>query len=456
MPVCIVRLAIETPNSSLRGRVSSWIWTAALGITLCCGAFVPAAALADYQIVGDSVFPSDRPEPTVSSLKAISNGGYLIVGQNRLSEVRLIKTFPSGEKQWEQVSAARVGAIYAPSFAIEADNGGYWVVGRLSELEFMSEDKAKAALKTKTSHQFNQVAFIAKFDSTGNLEWRQPLGLNEIFYRSRFVCGARTSDGLMLVGTKPRYYDSQPPSRASSPVIHPWVVKLDERGSLVSQTFIADDGEGLLSATVANARYCSGPYVDKNGSVTFGMQLNWHPTYMANGVRIVTGSGTEDKSLHSYLVARVNSDGKELARALFKNESPGFLLQDGAGFLLVTNPVPARTSGIRRTWLDQKLTVQRTAETNPPGYSLVLQAGSLGTAGAIHIVGQFSAPSEGKAGLVIVNLSPLGELKSLRAVAPRPWGWRLEGHAVGAVRDETAVVLRNDSTVRLLRFLYQD
>lgn len=416
-----------------------------------------SAGAAEYHVTGDQQFTSASPHPTVFSVKATSDRGYLILGNSGSRELRLLKVSEKGEKQWEKNFAARSKANNQPTFAIEAEDGGFWIVGRVSEFEFISDIDIDAIfLKDRRRFQsFPEIPFISKIDATGKLEWRNPIGMLEGFRSSQFVCGVKTKDGLILVGRKTHTYKDQPPPLRSRNIAHPWIVKVDLKGNPVWEVAVPGGLHETLSATLINTRQCGGPYLNADGSIVVGMEVYWYPTYEKDGVRIVTGPGTGDKGAHSYLIMRLDAHGKQLEQTVLRNQHPGVLLKDGDAFWAITNPVPASRNGILRTWLNSNLSILKTEETKFPGYSIVLHGASIGPRKGVHLVGAFESHDERAVGWAIAHLTSSGDLVGIKPLVSRSPSWNLEGQTWNRGSEEFAVVLRRNSEVRLVQFKYK-
>lgn len=447
------------PTAQKVSRAIRPVWCKLLGaIALVLGVYSVSFA-AGYQVLSDTSFPIDRPLALVHGLKATRDGGYLILGQAGGNELRLIKTYPSGEKDWERIVPGRRGSEQYPLFALEEDAGGYWVVGMAKELEFMPEAEAETAFRTKKPYEIKTISFIAKFNAAGEMESRVPLGQRENFQGSRFVCGVRTTDGIVLIGTKYVFYDKQPPHGGRRVVVHPWVVKLDAKGTLLWETLIADDGEGVFSGTtyVVNAKSCGGPYFDKGGAITFGLTLAWYPTYYnAHGVRIVTDSGTEDKAKSTYLVMALDINGKEIGRRRLDSEVRAGLLRSGSEFVVVSNPVPVDQGRIRRTLLKQDLSVVRIEETKLKDNTFLLEGSAIDKSGNLQLAGFSVGPRSGRGRAAVSYLTAEGKLVNVRTLDLGLPNWDIRAYSGGVREAETAIVLQSDATVRLLRLKYLD
>lgn len=420
-----------------------------------CGIPVTATS-GEYRVVADREYSSSDPLPTIYSMKKMSSGGYLILGNGASREMRLLRITDGGDLSWEKRVPARRYAKHRPTFAIESDDGGFWIVGAVSEFEHTPDLDIEQIFKTDRErfHRFREVPFLSKFDANGKLEWRNPIGISEVFRHSAFLCGVRADGGLVLVGTKYQVYGDQPPRGGNSIVVHPWVVKLSPKGELIWETMLISDGADLLSAIDAiYERQCAGPFTSSDGSMAFGLQVFSHPTISKEGKRIVDGPGTRDKASPGYLVTRLDWDGKELGRALLRGEASGLLIKDGAGYVAVTNPVEVfRVLGIRRTWLGSDLAINKKSDIALAPNAFALYGAAPGPADGIHLLGNFV--SQGHTGWGITHLSAGGRLGAARAVLPRSSEWNLRGYATQSATD-VAVALYSDSVVRFVRFTYE-
>lgn len=417
------------------------------------------ASAGEYEVVGDHEFRSSGPNPTVFAIMGTADRGYLILGNRASREIRLLKVSEKGAQEWEQILAARPKARNYPAFAIESGDRGFWIVGRVSEFEFTPEvDVDEMFYKDHERYvRTPEVPFILKVDNVGKLQWRNPLRSLSAFRGARFICGVRTSDGFVLVGTRHHSHEGQLRAGGRAQGTHPWVVKLDSKGDLLWETVLPGGPEEIFNATFAlTAADCGGPYLNADGSVVFGLGIFWYPTNHKDGVPIVAPSLTPENGAYSYLAVRVDAHGKPLNQLVLRSQSPGRLLRDQTGFLAVTNPTPARLSGVRRTWLRSDLSIQRAAETTPARYSVVLRGVSQARNGGLHIVGGATSHDQTEGGLVVVHLRPQGELTGMRILLASPGGWALEGYADNPALEEIAVALRFDSTVRVVRFKYKD
>lgn len=446
----------QTTNPSIRNWIAA-VPVVALRVGVAAALFGALnVAAGEYRVITDREFTSSKPHTPVWSLKAMSDGGYLILGNAARNEVRLIRITKSGEIEWERTVAARPLAEYRPTFAMESDDGGFWVVGLVSEFEFTPEVDIEQIFKFDRDrfHRFRRVPFLSKFDANGKLEWRNPLGKAEVFRHSVFLCGRKTEAGLLLVGTKYHFYADQPPKGGHAIVVHPWVVKLRPNGDLIWDTALAEDGSDMISTNGIYARQCGGPFINADGSTVFGLQVSAYPTILKEGKRIVEGAGTRDKASSAYLIARLDDKGKELGRAFLRNEASGFLIEDkSSGYVAISNPVEAfKTLGIRLTRLKPDLSIQEKLNIPMSSGAFVLYGAAPGPSGGIHLIGNFASPAG--SGWGIAHLSG-DKLSGSRAILRESLRWNLRGYAARSQKD-TAVALYGDSVVRFIAFAYEE
>ena len=413
------------------------------------------SSAAGYQILSDTSFPSNSPDPSVQSVKATKDGGYLIVGRAGLNELRLIKTLANGTLAWERIITAPKGRLQDAIFALDASEGGFWVIGTAKETVFMSDTKAEAALRTKLFTQFADISYLAKFSSSGEMESRLPLGLRKKFEGSRFVCGMTMHDGIVLVGSKYVFYENQPPHSGRELLVQPWAVKLSTSGELLWETLISDYKESIFHESYFDTKSCGGPYPGEGGTITFGLTVRRRTVQQVNGNRVVTGPGVWANAVRTYLIVQLDPRGKQVALQHIDGQILGRILPDANGFLVVSNPSPAFRGGIQRTWMGRDLKVVRTEETRPEGYSMALRGALPGFDGGIHLTGFHVVPPDERGQLAIGYLTPKGELVGMRAIATAMSGWDVRGFDSGYDKAEVAVVLKSDAMIRLLRFKYQ-
>lgn len=438
--------------SRSKTTLATWIllW---LALTVSSGSAVGAG----YKLLSETRYPVDSPLPVVNSLIRTRDQGYLIVGEALTRQLWIVKTNRDGDKEWDRVIDGKRYSSQRGIFALGTDDGGHLVIGKANAVEFMDATEV-AGLSEKEIRLKGSLTFVAKFSAKGGLERRVLLGGPIEVRRAMPVCGVRTKDGYVLVGKKSKTYLNQPTPTGLAGVSHPWIAKFDNQNAIVWETLLEDDKEELYSADdVLGPNFCSGPILDENGTVTFALGIRLRPTLVRNGVRVVTGPGTVDKSRFATFVAQVDANGNKLAWARIEDGLRASLFPTKSGFVVIDHPAPLPERGIRRTWLDATLKIIKQEESRFNGFSFELETALPSKNGGFHFLGNFVTPFNGRGRTAIAQLRPNGELVGIRTFD----GWNLPSWgamaiAPGGSEDEVAVLLRRDEQVKLLRLRYQD
>jgi hypothetical protein len=297
-----------------------------------------------------------------------------------------------------------------------------------------------------------------KLAGNGDVQWRKLLTSKENANYIRPVCGIATSDRYILVGAKSQIYFDQPTSTGKTGISHPWLGKIDDKGTLVWEKLLTEDQDGLYDAVYVSVgpKYCAGPILDHSGFVTFALRIYSRPTFVKNDTRIVDGPGTRDKAKLVLLVAQFDQNGNERAKVRIGETVRSSLHVSETGFVVLENPVPAYKRGIQRTWLDQDLNIVRRDEASFNGYSYLLEGVVPDARNGFHVSGyQVFPPNErGRTALAYFNSS--GELVGLEAFGQGLPSWAIVDLAPAQNMNEVALLMRRDNRVKLLKLRFQN
>jgi len=396
----------------------------------------------------------------VNSLKRTSDGGYLILGSALTRQIWIVKTDAEGNKQWEKIIEGRVSSQQKATFAMESGDGSYLVVGTGNAVEFSTPSEA-AVLPDQEAQPRGVYPFAMKLADNGEVQWRKLLDKGSVD-RVSPVCGIATADGYILVGTKIRLYSNQPTSTGRAGVSHPWIAKVDKTGRFIWERVLVEDQDGLYDGLYVSVgpKYCAGPILDQSGLITFALRIHSRPTFVKEGVRIVTGTGTQDKSKLAFLIVQIDQSGTERAKLRIEETVRSSLFPVGSGFVsgfvMVDNPVPANRRGIQRTWINENLKVNRKEEATFADFSFLLEAVVPDAEGGFHVSGYQVFPPNERGRTALGYLRSGGQLVGIRTFG---WGlpsWSIIALAPGQHQNEVALLLNRDEQVKLLRLRFQD
>lgn len=413
----------------------------------------------EYHLVAEKNYSGRAPVPTVNSLKATRDGGYMFFGSALTHEVWVVKTAPDGGREWETRIPGRLGSEQQAIFGLESVDGGHLVIGRGNPVEIRSAEGAKAAASRRDGSRGTH-PFVMKLARNGELQWRRMLQSRDGATYIRPVCGASIAGGYIVVATKPKIYASRITSTGRTGVSHPLVMKIDDDGEVKWEVLIDEEEPGLLldSGSVLGPKACGGPVVDERGLVTFSLTVRLRPSLSSAEGRIVDGPGTIDKSRFASLVIQIDTSARIQGRRVIEGGLRAFLFRADSGFLVLDQATPVSGSPVRRTWIATDLTVTKQQEASGPqgglfGMEMALQDAD----GSFHVLGHYVTPSNRRGHTAIVRLHPNGNLTDLRAIDH--WYLPSEGAvaiARGRDKGEGAMLLRRDGDIALMHFRFEE
>jgi len=349
-----------------RRRAHTWA-AAAAACGLHATALAPAAAYAqsvqhpDVQVLADVALAKERAVLAI----AAPGGGLFAV---RLSDgyvPQYLKVSADARLEW-QTSQPAPAPHENPLIAMNARDGGYWVVGTAQSQELDARARTGPGWVDRLAAV--QYDYLRHIDANGQPGPAQTLARTPHMH---FVyCGIEVADGYVLAGANGG-------GPALSPQV-PWIEKLDRAGRRIwEKQFASDNGQEMWGQDVLAG--CSGLLPGTDGRITWATPLK---TVEASPDSPDWAQVLNDRQRNhgATFVVQLAADGTELGRTRHYEVGNALLVPLGNRIMLIERIVPMlhqAPRGATPQQITQTLRELRRVQLEDLGVRLTTYEGSL-------------------------------------------------------------------------------
>ncbi len=310
-----------------------------LAITLLAStAYAQALQHPDVQVLADIKPAKQAIEQRVVSAIAAAAGGMFAVSLTEEHVPVYLKISSDGALEWRAPQPAPA-PHESPLIAMNAGDGGYWVVGTAQSQEL--DVRARTGPGWVDRLAAVQYDYLRHIDVSG--QPGPPMRLAPTPHMHFVYCGIEVADGYVLAGANGG-------GPALSPQV-PWIEKVDRAGQRIwEKLFATDNGQEMWGQDVTAG--CSGILSGTDGRITWATPVR---TVEANPNSPEWAQALNDRQRNhaATFVVQFAADGTELARTRHYEVENALLVQLGYRTILIERISPMLHPAPRNATPDQ-------------------------------------------------------------------------------------------------------